>query len=103
VDGCLEILGLPQLHVHPNVLWEASHEQFRLLRVEQVAGVTQDRIEAICIFLDRRQEGKPGELGQSGATNRRPKAKVAKAIPGWHTLILLEGVVPYLRRASEMI
>jgi hypothetical protein len=103
VEGRLEILGLPQLHVYPNVLWEASHEQFRLLRGEQVAGVTQDCIEAICVFLDRQQEGKPSELGQSGATNHRPKAKVAEAVPGWHTLILLKSVVPCLRRAGEMI
>jgi hypothetical protein len=68
--------------------------------------MTQHRIEAVGVVLDRRQERQPGELGQAGATNRWREAEVAElleVVPGGHALILLEGVVPSLCYAGQMV
>jgi hypothetical protein len=69
-------------------------------------GIAEHRIEAVGVILNCRKERQPGELGQSGAMNCWPKAKIAQLLetfPGRHTLILLEGVVPYLGRTGKMI
>jgi hypothetical protein len=62
VDSRLEVLWFAQLDVDPDVIREATHEQFCFLGGRQVARVAEDRIEAIRVVLDRGQEGKPGEL-----------------------------------------
>ena len=64
-------------------------------------------LEAVGLVLHRGCERQAAEGRQSAPADRRPEleeTKLPKALPWWHAaLVLLESVVPSLRRASEMI
>ena len=74
VHGRLKILGVAQLHVHPNVIREATNEEFGALARRQVLGVACHRLEPVSEVLDRRGEREPTQLGQSAAADRGPEA-----------------------------
>ena len=64
-------------------------------------------LKAVGVVLHRGCERQAAEGRQSAPADRRPepeKTELPEALPWWHAaLVLLEGVVPGLRRASEMI
>ena len=56
VHGRLKILWVAQLHVHPNVIREATDEELGVLARRQVLGVACHRLEPVSEVLDRRGE-----------------------------------------------
>ena len=94
------------LHLHPYVVGEAADEEFRPLNRGDVVDVTRKRLEALGELLHRGLKGKPTQLRKSAALYWRPETQVAEfsePFPRRHALVLLEGVVPRLGRAPQVV
>ena len=94
------------LHVHADVVRQSAHEEFRLLAGGDFPGVSQDRLKTACELLHRGVEGQPAQLYQASAANGWSEAKatqVLEPIPWRLALVLLEGIVPRLGIAREVI
>jgi len=70
VHGRLKILGVVQLHIHPNVIREDADEDLGALARRQVLCFACHRLEPVSEVLDRRGEREPTQLGQSAAADR---------------------------------
>lgn len=65
IHGCLQVLRRSHLDIHPKMLGKAAHVQLRLLESGDVACSAQQRLEAVRVLLDRRQEGEASQLGDA--------------------------------------
>lgn len=94
------------LHLHPYVVGKAADEEFRPLNRGYTVDVTRKRLEALGELLHRGLKGKPTQLRKSAALYWRPETQVAEfpePFPRRHALVLLEGVVPRLGRAPQVV
>ena len=94
------------LHVHPDMIRKATNEELGPLTRGDVPGGTCHRLEAIRELLHSGNKRQPAQLSQPTPADRRAKAQTTQlleALPRWHALVLLEGVVPSLGRPPEMI
>jgi hypothetical protein len=101
----LEVVRLPQLNVHPDVLRESTHIQLRLLERRQVKGVAQERVEALRV-LHGGQERKAGELREPVVADGRAEMQVTElleALLAGHAFILLQRVVPCLGCIEKVV
>lgn len=106
VPRCREVLRGVQLYIHADMVGKASHKQLHLPDRVEIAHMAQHRVEAINVVLDRGRELKAAQLGKAGALDSRTEPLVAQllqAIPWQHPLVLLEGVIPRLRRAHQVV
>jgi hypothetical protein len=102
----LKVLGVLDGHISPDVVGEAADEEFGLLLRVELPRVAEHSVEAVDVVLYRRGEGQASKLGQAGAVNRRPKPKgtdLLEAFPRWHAIVLLQGIIPSLRSALQVI
>jgi hypothetical protein len=102
----LKVLGVSDGHISPDVVGEAADEEFSLLLRVELTHVAEHSVVAVGVVLYRRGEGQAGKFGQAGAPNRRPEPKgtdLLEASPRWHALVLLQGVIPSLRSALQVI
>ena len=74
VHGRLKILGVVQLHVHPNVIREAADKELGALARRQVLCMACHRLELVSEVLDHRGERELTQLSQSAAADRGPEA-----------------------------
>ena len=106
VHGRLDVLGIAHLHIHPNVLGKAPDEEIGLLFGRDATCMAGHRLKAVGELLDSRLEWQAPQLRQPSTANWRSEALAAQldeALPRRHALILLEGVVPGLRQAPEVV
>jgi hypothetical protein len=68
-------------------------------------GVAEDGIVALRVLVDGGVEREAGQFGQLSALHgpKAQLAQLAKMLPRWHALILLQRGVPGLRRAAEVV
>ena len=81
----MKVVQLPKFDVDPDMLGEATGEELGLLCRHQVPCVTQERIEALSVLLDRGEEWELGQLCQPIHAHRRVETQVTEfleAFPG---------------------
>ena len=90
-------------------MWYGSpppHEELRLLVSVKIALGVENDAEPFREVLQRGAEHKPTEFRKSRILDRRFELQMTEfleALPRRHPGVLLEGVVPRLRRAPEVI
>ena len=100
------VWGGAKLDVDADVVGQAIHEEVRLLLRRQLRHVAHHGVEALLVILDDTVPGEPYQLRETIGMDGWPKAlgdELLEALPGWHALVLLEGVVLGLSHASHVV
>jgi hypothetical protein len=107
VHGRLQVLWVAHLHVDADVVGQAADEELGALASRDARRMACQRLKAVGEILHRGGEGEATELGQPAPAYRGyepEEAKVVEALPWRHpALVLLEGVVPCLGGAVEVV
>jgi hypothetical protein len=101
-----KVLRRAHRYVDADVVRKAPHEELRLLVNVKIALVVENDVEPFREVLHRGAEQKPTEFRKARILARRFELQMTEfleALSQRHPGVLLEGVVPRLRRAPKFI